>query len=192
VTKKRRNSSAQSTVIDACCLIDLIASGQAEAILRATGHAWHLPSAVQAEVKYVRQYTPEKPGSYQNIPMDLTPFVTSGLLAICQPDDAQEQALYVQYATMFRSDGEAMCLALAECRGWIVATDDRRAIQVAQKAGLSVVWCAELIKAWTDATRPDAKSVVQVLTDIQTLAQFRPNPKMPEFTWWGQQLGSSI
>ena len=155
MTRKRRASSAQPAVIDACCLIDLLASGQAEAILRATGHAWHLPSSVQAEVQYVRQHDPDKPGSYRNVPVDLTPFVTSGVLTLCQPDDAQEQAQYVHYATLFRSDGEAMCLALAECRGWIVATDDRRAIQVAQKAGLSVVSCPELVKAWADATRPD-------------------------------------
>ena len=51
------------------------------------------------------------------------------MLTPCQPDDPQEQAQYVHYATLFRSDGEAMCLALAECRGWIVATDDRRAIR---------------------------------------------------------------
>ncbi len=88
--------------------------------------------------------------------------------------------MYVQYAALFRSDGEAMCLALAECRGWTVATDDRRAIQVAQKAGLSVVSCPELVKAWADATRPHATRLVQVLTDIQTLAQFRPNLSMPE------------
>ena len=156
MTRKRRTRSAQPTVIDACCLIDLLASGHAEAILRATGHAWHLPSSVQAEVQYVRQHDPDKPGSYQNVPVDLTPFVTSGVLTLCQPDDAQEQARYVHYATLFRSDGEAMCLALAECRGWTVATDDRRAIHVAQKAGLTVVSCPELVKAWADATRPDA------------------------------------
>ena len=81
-----------------------------------------------------------------------------------------------------------MCLALAECRGWIVATDDRRAIHVAQKAGLSVVSCPELVKAWADATRPDATSLAQVLIDIQTLAQFRPNP----FDAWLQVVDRSI
>jgi hypothetical protein len=188
VTKKRRARSAQPTVIDACCLIDLLVSGQAEAILRATGNAWHLPSSVQAEVQYIRQYDPDKPGSHQNVPVDLTPFVTSGVLTLCQPDDAQEQAMYVQYAALFRSDGEAMCLALAECRGWTVATDDRRAIQVAQKAGLSVVCFPELVKAWADGARPDATTLVQVLTDIQTLSQFRPNLSMPESKWWFDEL----
>ena len=35
--------------IDACCLIDLLASGHVEAILRAANFDWHLPSAVQGE-----------------------------------------------------------------------------------------------------------------------------------------------
>jgi len=178
-------------VIDACCLIDLLASGQAEAILRATGHTWHLPTSVQAEVHYVRQHDPDNPGGYKNVPADLTQLVKSGVLTPCQPDDPQEQAQYVHYATLFRSDGEAMCLALGEYRGWIVATDDRRAIMVAQQAGLTVLSCPELVKAWVDATRPDSASVVQVLTEIQTLAQFRPNPSMPEYQWWVDQLLTS-
>jgi hypothetical protein len=190
VTKKRRASSAQPAVIDACCLIDLLASGEADAILRATGHAWHLPTSVQAEVQYVRQHYPDKPGTYRNVPVDLTPFVTFGVLTLCQPDDAQEQSMYVQYATVFRSDGEAMCLAMAECRGWTVATDDRKAIVVAKQAGLTVVSCPELVKAWVGATRPDSASVVQVLTNIQMLAQFRPNRNMPESTWWEKHVGS--
>ena len=184
MTRKRLASSAQPAVVDACCLIDLLASRQAEAILRATGHAWHVPSSVQAEVQYVRQHDPDNPGSYRNVPVDFTPFVGSGVLTPCQPDDPQEQARYVQYATLFRSDGEAMCLALAECRGWTVATDDRRAILVAQQAGLTVVSCPELVKVWADATRPDATSLVQVLTDIQSFAQFRPNQTMKEASWW--------
>ena len=190
MTKKRRARSAQPTVIDACCLIDLLVSGQAEAILRATGNAWHLPSSVQAEVQYIRQYDPDKPGSHQNVPVDLTPFVTSGVLTLCQPDDAQEQAMYVQYAALFRSDGEAMCLALAECRGWTVATDDPRAIQVAHKAGLSIVSCPEMVQAWAHRTGSDATCLIQVLTDIQALAQFRPNPSMPCYPWWVRQMAA--
>ena len=52
-----------SAAIDACCLIDLLASGHAEAILRASGFSWHLPAAVQGEVQYLRQYDPAQPGS---------------------------------------------------------------------------------------------------------------------------------
>lgn len=184
----RKRGSPSSAVIDACCLIDLLASGQAEAILRATGQAWQIPSAVLAEVQYVRQHDPDNPGSYRNIPADLTPFMRSGVLTPCQPDDPREQARYIHYATLFRSDGEAMCLAIGECRGWIVATDDKKAITVAEQAGLTVVSCPELVKVWTDATRPDASTLIQLLTNIETLAQFRSNPNMREHNWWAARL----
>ena len=172
-------------MIDACCLIDLLASGQAEAILRATGHTWHLPTSVQAEVQYVRQHDPDNPGAYpERARRSHAAREVRGCSRRASPTTPRSRLSYVHYATLFRSDGEAMCLALAECRGWIVATDDRRAIEVAQQAGLTVVSCPELVKAWADATRPDSTSLVQVLTDIQTLAQFRPNPTMPESDWW--------
>ena len=54
MTRKRRTSTP--AVIDACCLIDLLASGQMEAILQATGYTWHLPDAVKAEVQFVRRH----------------------------------------------------------------------------------------------------------------------------------------
>jgi hypothetical protein len=175
-------------MIDACCLIDLMVTGHAEAILRACGHAWHLPVAVQSEVKYLRQHDPAQAGAFVSVPADLTPLLASGLLVSCQPDDSREQARFVHYATQFRSDGEAMCLAVSECRGWPVATDDRTVIKVAVKAGLTVISCPWLVKAWADATRPEPATVVQILTDIQTLAQFRPNPAMPESDWWLEQF----
>jgi len=186
-----RTRPIQRTLIDACCLIDLLASGEAEAILRASGHAWYLPDAAQAEVQFGRQEDPAHPGAFLNVPVDLTPHIVSGLLSLCQSDSSQEQARFVHYATLFRSDGEAMCLALAECRGWLVATDDRKAIRVAQRVGLTVLSCPELIKTWADATRPDTASLVRVLSDIQRLAQFRPNSTMPESAWWFNQLSST-
>jgi hypothetical protein len=177
-------------VIDACCLIDLLASGRAEEILRATGFAWHLPAAVHGEVQYVRQHDPAQASAVIAVPADLSPYLASGRLTLCQPDDSQEQAHFVQYAVQVRSDGEAMCLAIARSRGWPVATDDRKAIRAAGQAGLTVISCPELVKAWADANLPDPAMLRQVLADIQTLAQFRPNAAMREAGWWFQQLPS--
>ncbi len=188
MTRLRRSATPAPVAIDACCLIDLLASGRAEEILRATGYAWHLPLAVQGEVQHVRRPDPAHAGAVITVPADLSPYLASGLLTQCQPDDPQEQARFVRYATQFRSDGEAMCLALAEVRGWMVATDDRKAIRVARVAGLTVISCPELVKAWAVATKPGRVTLVQVLSDIQTLAQFRPNPTMPESAWWSKQL----
>jgi predicted nucleic acid-binding protein len=178
----------QRTLIDACCLIDLLASGEMEAILRASGHVWYLPEAVRAEVQFVRQDNSAQPGAFVNVRVDLTPHIDSGLLRLCQPDTSDENTLFVRYANLFRSDGEAMCVALAESRGWLIATDDRKAIRVAQQAGLTVLSCPELIKTWADATRPDSALLVRVLSDIQRLARFTPTATMPESAWWFKQL----
>jgi hypothetical protein len=177
--------------IDACCLFDLLASGDAEAILRASGFSWQLPSAMRGEVQYVRQHDPTQPGKLVKTPADLSGLIGSGALTVCDSQNQQELDRFTHYATLFRSDGESMCLALAEQRGWVVATDDRRAIRVAQQAGLTVVSCPQLVKAWASATAPDQAILLRVLQDIQVLAQFKPNPTMPEYQWWVDQLAKA-
>ena len=177
--------------IDACCLIDLLASGETEAILRASGFTWHLPSAVQAEVQYRRQHDPAQPGKTVTVPVDLSGLISSGVLTVCDPQNQQELNQFTHYAAIFRSDGEAMCLALALERKWVVATDDRKAIRVAQKAGLTVVSCPELVKTWADSTKPNQTALNNVLQDIQVLAQYKPNPTMPEYQWWIDELAKS-
>ncbi len=179
-----------SATIDTCCLIDLLASGHAEAILRACGHAWHLPAAVQVELRFVRQPDPADASKFISIPVDLTGLISAGVLTVCQPDIQTELDLFTQYATMFRSDGEAMCLALAESRGWLIATDDRRAIRIGQQGGLIVLSSPQLVKMWADKDHPDQPTLVKALKDIELLAQFRPNALMPECQWWLDQFGS--
>ncbi len=178
-------------VIDACCLIDLLVSGRADEILQAAGYSWHSPSAVQGEVQYVRRRDPTQPGQVIKVPADLSGLVGPGMLTVCNPADQKELDRFIHYAAMFRSDGEAMCLALAEARGWVFASDDRRAIHVARQAGLAVVSCPQLIKMFVDTSTPSQPAVIQLLTDIQLLAQFMPNSSMPEFQWWIDQLAAS-
>ena len=81
-----------------------------------------------------------------------------------------------------------MCVALAESRGWTIATDDRKAIRIAQQAGLNVVSCPQLVKQWTDLTNPDKSLLAKALRDIETFAQFRPNPSLPEYPWWVENI----
>jgi hypothetical protein len=84
-----------------------------------------------------------------------------------------------------------MCIALTEQRGWAFASDDRKAIRVAQVAGLTVVSCPVLVKRWADATNPDQATLCRVLQDVQVLAQFKPNPTMPEYQWWVDELAKA-
>jgi hypothetical protein len=173
-----------SAAIDACCLIDLFASGHAEAILRASGHTWHVPMAVQDEVQFVRQPDPADAGKLIRARVDLQPLIEAGVLTLCRPEDQRELDRFTQYAVQFRSDGEAMCLAVAESRGWLIATDDRKVIRLAQRAGLTVLSCPQLVKSWSAAAGPEEAVLAQALKDIERCAQFRPNPSMPEYRWW--------
>jgi hypothetical protein len=173
-----------SADIDACCLIDLLASGHAEAILRACQYTWHLPAAVQAEVRYVRQPDPAQAGQLVLVEVDLDPLIKLGVLSPCQPDNDQELDRFTQYATQFRSDGEAMCVALAESRGWTIATDDRKAIRVAGQAGLTVLSCPQMMRHWADVAKPDQTVLAKALRNIEVFAQFRPNPSLPDYQWW--------
>lgn len=176
--------------IDACCLFDLLASGNVEAILRTSGFSWQLPSAVRGEVQYVRQHDPAQPGKLVKVPADLSSLMAWGLLTVCDPQNQQELDRFTHYSTLYRSDGESMCLALAEKRGG-GATDDRRAIRVAQQAGLTVVSCPRLVKTWADATTPDRATLLRILQYIQELSQFKPNSTMSEYQWWVDQLAKA-
>lgn len=176
------------TAIDACCLIDLLGSGHAEEILQVWGQPWHLPVAVQSEVKYVRKDDPTQPGQTISVPADIQPLIDEKLLLLCQIENQKESDLFVQYAANFRSDGEAMCLALAENRGWKLATDDRKAIRVGQQAGVTVVSCPELVKHWVTTSGVNQATVTKTILNIERFAQFRPNTTMPEYQWWLDQL----
>ncbi len=109
----------------------------------------------------------------------------------CDPQTQPELDQYPRYAALFRSDGEAMCLALAEQRHRVNATDDRRAIRVAQQVGIPVLSWPTLVKAWADVTGPDQATLNRVLRDIQVLAQFKPHPAMPEYRWWMDELAKT-
>src|SRR5262249_19892022 len=146
------------------------------------------PSAVQEEVRYLRQHDSVQPGQGGKVAADLTGLIAPGLLTVCNPENQPELDRYTHYATLFRSDGESMCLALAEQRDWVVATDDRRALRVAQQVGLTVVSSPTLVRAWAVAAGPDQATLNKALQDIQVLAQFKPNPSMAEYQWWVDEV----
>jgi hypothetical protein len=175
-------------VIDACCVIDVWASGCPEAILQASGYRWFVPAAVLGEARYLHRPSPDDPSRLVPVPLDLSPFLTAGLLTACDLEGEEESQQFVQLATLFRSDGEAACLAIAKSRGWTLATDDRKARREAGNLGVPVVTTAELVKAWADAARADEAAVAQLLLDIQNYARFIPHKTMPLHSWWAKMI----
>ena len=110
--------------------------------------------------------------------------LANGVLKSCAPANEAEVERYIHYASIFRSAGEAMCLGIAQSRIWTIITDDRRAIRIAQQAGMTVASAPQLFHSWAAASHVPESVLGRILRDVPTLAQFKPYSGMPLASWW--------
>src|ERR1700742_2856094 len=116
-------------LIDTCVLINLLASGEIENILRVAARRSFICSAVEKECIYLRG---EDPASEPEL-IDLLPLVESEIFYLCHVESPDEEKLYVNYAVQL-DDGEAMALAIALNRNWGLATDEKKARRLYKEA----------------------------------------------------------
>lgn len=188
----------KDVALDACCLINLLA---AECVFPNPGDAGkatgappgsstpfslglvlHVPTIVLEECFYMYQPDPDDPGRLVQRPIDLIPYLKSGVLRPCEVKD-DESDLFVNYATQL-DDGEAACLALAKSRGWSLATDDRLAANMAIGEGVALLTTAELMKRWAERSKATEAAVADALANIRRFAKFVPRRSSAEAEWW--------
>ena len=170
-------------VTDACCAINLFAAGRGDAVWTAGGFTWHVPSQVASESLFIRKPDADHAAKLIPEPIDLRPLIDRKILHPCDLAVGLETALFVELAADL-DDGEAAALAISQARGWVLATDDRKARRLAGERGVLTVTTAELVKAWADGTGAAAGEIAEVLTNIQTFARFIPHKTMPLSAWW--------
>ncbi len=170
-------------IVDACCLINLYAAGPLEALLAGCRGMFHVSDEVRAEATLYRQPDPENPSLLVPAPIDLSLAILQGLVQKCRITGDEELMLYVKYASQI-DDGEASCLAIAKSRGWIVATDDRKAIRLATESEIGVVTTPELVQRWANTIQPSVGEIEQVVRNIERFARFRPRVGSPLYDWW--------
>ncbi len=175
-------------IVDACCTINLYATGNLLDLLPAMGFEWHIAAAVLHEAMYVRKPDPDDAAKLIPEPIDLKPALDGGLLRACDIAGEAETELFVRLAVEL-DDGEAMSLAIAKHRGWTLATDDRKARRLAGEIAVPVQTTAELVKAWADATKAPVADIATLLRKIQTFARFIPHKTMPLYQWWMDTVG---
>ena len=169
-------------IIDACCLINLYASGEEESILRACGGFW-IPAQVRSEALRIRRVDEDDPTRLVPQEIDLGGAIKAGYIRQCQLQGQEELDAFVRFA-MQLDDGEASCLAVAESRGWSVATDDRKARRIASENGIPLTSTPELVRRWIDATSPDHAAITELLRRIERFARFCPRRADPLHGWW--------
>lgn len=169
-------------IIDACCLINLYATGTEDSMFQACGELW-VPTEVQNEALRIRRFDEDDPTRLVSQDIDLSDAIAAGLIQMCQLEGQDELDAFVRFA-MELDDGEASCLAIAKLRGWTVATDDRKARRIASENGIELISTLELIQRWVDTMSPTEETVANVLKKIELFAKFRPRRSDPLHSWW--------
>lgn len=173
----------QSVLLDTCVLINLLASDEIEPILRATGKTVFICAAVVKEGTYLRSDDLEDPSPQ---PVNLDELVQTGVLTLCSLKSEEEEHLFVEYAAQL-SDGEAMSLAIAEVRGFLLATDDRKARRLflaATRNPQRLLSTPQLMKGWSRAARTTKERLKLTLLRIARRARFIPSSDDGNYDWW--------
>lgn len=173
------------TVVDACCVINICAVDDHRRWLPRLGLNWQVPSAVLAEAMYLNDTDDD--GAPVKRSIDLQGLVDGGIFVLCSFETDREKQRYVELACEL-DDGEAMALAIAECRGWLLATDDRKARRLAGRLNVAVMTTPDVIKLWVDKTSPSDRQVEAALRAIRDRACFLPARGMPLYDWWMSHL----
>ena len=170
-------------LLDASCLLNLYATGLMGEIAAAI--PWRLgvtEYVLEQEVQYVRTF--DEPGNQEGtVKVDLSSLIDDGLLWIMRPQNLLEQAAFVDLAALI-DDGEAMTGAIALCRGYSVAIDDRKARRVLRERApeVTLVSTLEVMHRWS-ASAP-IQELQRALQAMRRGASYIPGNRDPLYTWW--------
>jgi predicted nucleic acid-binding protein len=202
----------RDVAVDACCLINLLAAGTILTLDPPTapppprrkargpqpapasqptprlGYHLHVPKVAKEEALYILQTDEDDASKLVKVVIDLTPLIDASVLFTCDVQGQAEMDDFVRLATTL-DDGEAMCLAVAKNRGWLLGTDDRKAIRLAIQLGVTPVTTPELVKHWADRNRATDEELAAALQNIQSFARFVPRRNSSLYAWWTDAAG---
>jgi len=173
--------SHKCIILDACCIINLFASGQMKAILEAIPKNLAVAAYVKEhEAKVI--YEDNKP-----VQIDLHPFITARLLRLVDIESDVEANLYVNFSQVL-DDGEAITGAIALNRNWAVATDDAKSMKFFQRSTsrIALVSTLDLVKYWADTKKPSKSTVQETLLQLRLRGTYEPHRTHPLKGWWQQ------
>lgn len=180
-------SRSSVTLLDACALINFVASRQFEAILKSVKGSVGVVDLVAAESRYVFRGGDGEDAREQD-PIDLQPLIESSLLSIIGEETEDELLTFIDL-TRLLDDGEAMTIALALHRGYTVITDDRKAERVMAERGVVFSSSLEIIKSCYDQMgfAPDLQR--ELLLAVRQRGRLMPRSNHPYRPWWERVLG---
>jgi predicted nucleic acid-binding protein len=170
-------------IIDCCSLLNLYAGWGGLENLRQLPHAWFVCEAVLGESEITREYGADQ--TLQEHKLVLDPFVDNGLIQKVAPVSESEVIDYLDF-TQLIDDGEAQAIALAKHRGFVLLTDDRKALRLAHRddVGVRTISTVDVLREWIERAEVEANTVRTVLTRIRELARYAPAKNSSDLAWW--------
>lgn len=155
---------ASPLILDACCVLNLAATGRRREILSHWDGPLWVPDIVTREaIKMQGQLI-----SYEHLEV----------LKL----ELDELDLFVEFAQDL-DDGEAAVLALALARKGTPATDDIKALRIwKSRSADPILGTAELMFDWAKDKPPS--EVAAAILDIEKKARFTLGRRHPLFRWW--------
>ena len=169
-------------ILDACCVLNLCASGQFLAILKSLPAEIVVTTVIQERELNTLQSLKEEEN---DAVLEFETAITQGLLKVVDFESEEERESFVNY-TFDLDDGESATFAIAVNRKWAVATDDKRAISFIQKenTNIQILSTSEIIKHWSEVEKPDSSILSNVLNTIRIKGRFIPPKNDPLRNWW--------
>ena len=176
-------------ILDANCLLNVYATEHFREIAVSLHDQVGVADFIlQEEALFIRHETPTDDHDEQD-PVDLTPFVSEGLVEVMYLESPNEKATYVDLSALV-DDGEAVTAALALHRGCSIATDDRKARRVFAERlpTVPLVSTLDLVDRWVKTASIPLGKLQTALERMRSGANYVPGRRDPYHDWWLQVM----
>lgn len=197
-------TSENLVLLDACCLLNLFATGRAEEILGALPYTFAIARYVaEKEVLEIEPEEGEGPQGSGTVALrpSIVGMIERGLIRRLEIATHEEELALIRFAAQL-DDGEAHTLALALVRESQVATDDRKAIRVAKEAWSEAaaavgdagpcIRTSELLFEWAEGENLGDDELRRIVGAITRRARFLPPRVDPWFERWMELLQGNL
>ena len=181
-----------SLVLDTSCLLNLYATGHFREIAASLQEQVGIADFVlKKEALFIHCEVPIDSQDKQVL-VDLSPFVSEGLVEVMYLESPNEKATFVDLAALV-DDGEAVTAALALHRGCSIAIDDRKAKRVLTELAPTVplISTLDLLVRWVETASVPSDELRSVLERIRSSANYVPSRRDPHYEWWLEAMQGS-
>ena len=174
-------------MLDACCLINLYATGRCAEILTALPYTFAAGREALQEANYLARKLGD--GTYEREEIEWGPLIERELITALELGAEAEEHLFVDLSVAL-DDGEAATLAIGIHRGYTVATDEKKATNLVRHEfpQCPITNPLALLREWEQMARPARTGLTEAIQNVRDLAHYRPGPGHDLHEWWTSRI----